>query len=162
VAALRGEARTHGDGMIRVFEVFNYVAVKVRGAASGRQHPIFKASDLEDNFPVALDRGGTKSVTAEPDLGKSGETWRHLENVFAELYPGGPQDQEVWARAGGDVSRLRLNGTGRANWFAALRVMGQGGGGADICQASLIKTALDDFPHHQELLRLLQIDQSVR
>lgn len=156
VGALRGGARTHGDGLIRVFEVFNHVAEKVRGAAPGRQHPIFKASDLEDNFPVALDRGGTKGITTELGINQDGEVWRQLEDIFADLYPAGPQDQEIWARAGGDVSRLRLTGTGRANWFAALRTMRQGGGGAGIRQASLIRAALDDFPHHQELLRLLQ------
>jgi hypothetical protein len=158
VGALRGGARTHGDGLIRVFEVFNYVAEKVRGAAPGRQHPIFKASDLEHNFPVALDRGGTKGVDGGSDVNTSGEVWRQLEDIFADLYPAGPQDQEIWARAGGDVSHLRLTGTGRANWFAALRTMRQGGGGAGIRQASLIKAALDDFPHHDELLRLLQSD----
>lgn len=154
VGALRGGARTHGDGLIRVFEVFNYVAEKVRGAAPGRQHPIFKASDLEDNFPVALDRGGTKGITAEPPINKYGEVWRQLEEIFADLYPAGPQDQEIWARAGGDVSRLRLTGTGRANWFGALRTMRQGGGGSGIGQSSLIRTALADFPHHPELQRL--------
>ena len=100
VGALRGGARTHGDGMIRVFEVFNYIAEKVRGAAPGRQHPIFKASDLEDNFAVALDRGGTKGVTAEQGLNKSGDSWRQLEDIFADLYPAGPQDQEILGAGG--------------------------------------------------------------
>ena len=48
--ALRGEAQTSGDGVIRVFEIFNHVAQMVKAAVPGRQHPIFKASDLEDNF----------------------------------------------------------------------------------------------------------------
>lgn len=156
LGALRGGARTHGDGLIRVFEVFNYVAEKVRGAAPGRQHPIFKASDLEDNYPLALDRGGAKGITTAPGTSNDGAVWRQLEDILPDLYPAGPQDQEIWARAGGDVSRIRLGGTGRANWFAALRTMRQGGGGASIRQASLIKAALNDFPHHQELLNLLQ------
>lgn len=29
-----------------------------------KQHPIFKASDLEDNFPVALELGGVKRLDA--------------------------------------------------------------------------------------------------
>jgi hypothetical protein len=154
VGALRGGAKTHGDGLIRIFEVFNYVAEKVRGAAPGRQHPIFKASDLEDNFAVALNRGGTKSpadVTA-PRIACGAR--RQLEEVLADLYPFGPQDQEIWIRAGGDLSRLRLSGSGRANWFAALRTLRQGGGGIDISQTSLIEVALSDFPHHPDLLNL--------
>ena len=155
VDALRGGARTHGDGLIRIFEVFNHVAEKVRRAAPGRQHPIFKASDMEDNFAVALDRGGTKSAGGTAAMNVSPESWRRLEDVLADLYPAGPQDQEIWARAGGDLSRLRLTGTGRANWFAALRTLRQGGGGAGIKQNTLVKAALEDFPHHPDLLKLL-------
>jgi metacaspase-1 len=89
------------------------------------QHPIFKASDLEDNFPVALDRGGTKSA----GLGRqASERWRELEQILADLNPAGPTDQDIWARAGGDPSRLKLSGTGRANRFAALRTLKLGGG----------------------------------
>jgi hypothetical protein len=156
VDALRGGARTQGDGLIRVFEVFNHVAEKVRGAAPGCQHPIFKASDLEDNFPIALDRGGAKGIIPTPGVNNSAKVWRQLEEIFADLYPAGPPDQDIWARAGGDLSRLRLNGTGRANWFAALRTMQQGGGGLGISQGTLIRAALEDFPHHQELTRLSQ------
>ena len=134
VDALRGGARTHGDGLIRIFEVFNHVAEKVCSSAPGRQHPIFKASDLENNFAVALDRGGMKSAGDTNASDASPDSWRKLEDVLADLYPAGPQDQDIWARAGGDLSRLRLAGTGRANLFAALRTLRQGGGGAGIIQ----------------------------
>jgi hypothetical protein len=154
LGALRGGARTHGDGLIRVFEVFNYVSEKVRAAAPGRQHPIFKATDLEDNFPIALDRGGTKATAVATVGAGQGMVWRQMEEIFADLYPAGPLDQEIWMRAGGDVSRLRLTGAGRANWFSALRTLRQGGGGTQISQIALIRTALEDFPHHQELIRL--------
>lgn len=155
LGALRGAAHSHGDGFIRIFEVFNHVAEKVRAAAPGRQHPVFKASDLEDNFPFALDRGGVKSI-ASPMMAELHETWRQFEEILADLYPAGPLDQEIWARAGGDVSRLRLSATGRASWFAALRTMRQGGGGPNITRRSLLETALEDFPHHRELAHLLR------
>lgn len=156
VDALRGAARTHGDGLIRIFEIFNYVAEKVRGAAPGRQHPIFKASDLEDNFPVALDRGGAKGIAAHQNPAVSGDIWRELENILADLYPAGPLDQEIWARAGGDVSRLRLTGTGRASWFAAIQTLQRGGGGVHISQNALVQVALQDFPHHLALTQMSQ------
>lgn len=154
---LRGEGRTHGDGLIRVFEVFNHVAQRARETVPGRQHPIFKANSLEDNFPVALDRGGAKQMsasnTAPPKV--ESDTWERMEKVLADLYPTGPADQDIWARAGGELSRLRLNSTGRANWFAALRTLRQGGGGAGIQRTSLIRAALDDYPHHPDLSALL-------
>lgn len=155
VGALKGAAYTQGDGLIRVFDVFNYVSEKVQSAVPGKQHPIFKASDLEDNFPIALDCGGVKVVNTsnsnEPTV------WRQLEDVFADLYPAGPQDQDIWARAGGDISRLRLNGTGRVQWFSALRTMRQGGGGQSINKHALVLAALQDFPHHQELKYLARV-----
>jgi hypothetical protein len=50
--ALKGYAPTRGDGLIRVFDVFRYVSEQVPKRAD--QHPIFKAADLEDDFPIAL------------------------------------------------------------------------------------------------------------
>ena len=152
--ALRGEGQTSGDGVIRVFEIFNHVAQMVRLAVPGRQHPIFKASDLEDNFPVILDRGGIKSVFADANSSVMPEVWEQLENLMPSLYPLGPMDQEVWARAGGDPSRLHLNDTGRGGWFKALRTLRRGGGGAGIRRESLMRVALEDYPHHPALTAL--------
>ena len=50
--ALRGEGRTLGDGYVRVFDVFRHVADHVREQAD--QHPIFKATAMEEDFPIAL------------------------------------------------------------------------------------------------------------
>ena len=153
--ALRGRARTSGDGVIRVFEIFNHVAEKVKRAVPGCQHPIFKASDLEDNFPVALDRGGAKSDAPAAVSRVAPGVWSQLGNIMPDLYPSGPMDQEIWARAGGDPSRLRLNQTGRAAWFTTLRTLRLGGGGAGIRKERLIETALEDYPHHPDLAALL-------
>lgn len=153
--ALRGKARTEGDGLIRVFDVFNYVAEQVANSVPGRQHPIFKASDLESNFPIALESGGAKTAGAKTGVS---DDWRELEQIMADLYPAGPNDQDIWARAGGDPSRLKLSGTGRANWFSALRTLKLGGGGSDISRRALIEAALDDYPHHPELVALEAIN----
>lgn len=153
--ALRGEGQISGDGVIRVFEVFNHIAQQVKATLPGRQHPIFKASDLEDNFPVALDRGGIKTVSADATSRVIPEIWDQLNSLMPSLYPLGPMDQEVWARAGGDLSRLQLNDTGRAGWFKALRTLRLGGGGASICRESLVRAALEDYPHHPFLVALM-------
>ena len=153
---LRGRGRTSGDGMIRVFDIFNHVSEMVKRTVPGLQHPIFKASDLEDNFPVALDRGGMKSAVPSAAPGATLDIWEGLGKIMVDLYPMGPADQEIWVRAGGDLSRLRLSGTGRANWFAALRTLRQGGGGIGISRENLVRAALEDYPHHQELIAFLQ------
>jgi len=150
--ALRGKAYTAGDGLIRVFDVFEYVSKQVRGTVPGRQHPIFKATDLEDNFPVSLYRGGTKA-TSNTQL-PAVDLWREFHDVMADLYPGGPADQDIWVRAGGDVARIKLSGIGRADWFAAMRTLRLGGGGQDISALALLDTAIGDFPHHPGLASL--------
>lgn len=58
--AFRGEARTRADGLIRVFDLFDYISEKVPARAT--QNPIFKTADFENNFPVALWRGGEKAL----------------------------------------------------------------------------------------------------
>ena len=55
--ALRGNAATVGDGYIRVFDLFRYVSNHVRTQAAEmqvQQHPIFKATAMEEDFPIAL------------------------------------------------------------------------------------------------------------
>lgn len=143
---LKGAAATAGDGTIRVFDLFNHVNEAVRQAVPGRQHPIFKASDLEENFPVALALGATKSLAAG-----GGGRERTLEQIMSDLFPAGPTDQQIWLRAGGDVANLTLGGTGRSQWFSALRLLSQGGGGGNVTRDSLIDAALEEFPAHREL-----------
>ena len=152
--ALRGRAWTRGDGVIRVFDIFNHISEMVKCEVPGRQHPIFKASDLEDNFPVALNRSKVKSDAPASLLGADSEVWKQLREIMPNLYPAGPMDQEIWARAGGDPSRLHLNVIGRTAWFKALRTLRQGGGGSGIRRESLIGTALEDYPHHPALTEL--------
>lgn len=50
------------DGFIRVFNLFEYIQPRVT-IAQPNQHPYFKAQ-LQDNFPVALNLGGKKSVSS--------------------------------------------------------------------------------------------------
>ena len=155
LGALRGEAWTSGDSVIRVFEVFNHVSEAVRRELPGRQHPIFKASDLEDNFAVAWYRGGVKARGAVPAVGGAGAFWSKLGETMSVLYPAGPMDQEVWLRAGGDPSRLHWNVSGREAWLRALGAARRGGGGSDFRAARLVAAALEDYPHHQVLRTLL-------
>jgi hypothetical protein len=60
--ALRGNAST--DKVVRVFEVFHYVSDKVP-AQEKKQHPVFKAHNLENNFALALRAGGKTLGSSE-------------------------------------------------------------------------------------------------
>lgn len=152
---LRGDTPSQHEGVIRVFQVFDHVAKLVPITTSERQHPIFKASDVETNFPVALEKGGSKAASGIFSTNTVHEfNWDAFGRILPELYPLGPLDQEVWARAGGDVSRLKLLQSGRTNWFASLTILRQGGGGL-LTKERLLQTALSDFPNHLGLKALL-------
>lgn len=159
LAGLRGAADKVGCGFIRVFDLFNYVAEEVPKQIPDDQHPIFKADNLETNFAIALSLGGKKS-TALSGLVEGGATassqdpWMALELALSDLYPLGPRDQEIWSRAGGDLSRLEFQSTGKAAWHSALRKLRQGGGGRSITLATLISAALEDFAAHPTLTAL--------
>lgn len=154
LAGLRGAADKSGSGFIKLFDLFNYVAEEVPKQIADDQHPIFKAENLEANFAIALSQGGKKSAAGSSLIESSVpslDPWAALESALIELYPFGPRDQEIWNRAGGDLSRLDFQSTGHAAWHSALRKLKQGGGGRSITFPSLLKTALEDFANHPTL-----------
>ncbi len=66
LAGLKGGIPSE-DGLIRVFDLFEYLQPRVTGAQPN-QHPIFKA-ELEENIPIALYLGGQKGVIPQVEPG---------------------------------------------------------------------------------------------
>lgn len=151
---LKGGADRRGDGEIRVFDLFDYISKGVPLKTNDAQHPVFKAARLEQNFCVAIYHGISKQAVQSPGARAEQDIISELNALMSKLYPGGPTDHEVWERAGGDIATLRLQGSGRAQWFAAIRVLKFGGGGRSISLSSLIGIALDDFANSESLLDL--------
>ena len=150
---LRGDKPSTDDGFIRVFQIFEHIAQAVPQSTKDRQHPLMKATELEMNFPVALDKGGKKQLPVEPPNPTIQFDWKRFEDVLAELYPLGPIDRELWLRSGGDLSRLKLNLTGRTAWFSSLMYIRQGGGDRTFLW-TLLTEAVSDFPNHKTLSEL--------
>jgi hypothetical protein len=151
---LKGGADRNSEGVIRVFDLFDYVANKVPITTQGAQHPIFKAAQLENNFPIALSSREVTVVAVKNATPSIEDFWQLMSSVLPELYPLGPNDQEIWERAGGDVSRLRLQGSGRSAWFASLKLLKLGGGGEKITIYTLFEVAREDFQNHPGLQAL--------
>lgn len=146
---LQGGVDDRSDGLIRVLDLFHYVADQVRRAKQA-QNPVL-TTRTQDNFPIALRKGGR--LKSEEGAGTADEpasmiSAADLEDVLTSLYPQGPLDNELWSRAGGDVASLKLGMTGRAAWHAALRVLSMGGGGEVISTASLLREASRDFANN--------------
>jgi hypothetical protein len=66
LAGLKGGISSE-DGLVRVFDLFEYVQPRVT-SDQPNQHPVFKAY-LEENFPVGLYLGGKKEVTTTDEEG---------------------------------------------------------------------------------------------
>ncbi|WP_298410212.1 caspase family protein [Janthinobacterium sp.] len=160
LAGLKGAADKGASGVIKVFDLFNYISEEVPKLIPETQHPIFKADNLEVNFAVALNQGGVKSANATTNAQTNAHStqqpdpWQVLEQALVAVYPYGPKDQEVWSRAGGDLSRLQYQPSGQAAWHTALRSLKQGGGGANISFASLLRTAKEDYSQNPQLAQL--------
>lgn len=148
--ALKGRADKLNEGVVRVFDLFDYVSKTVPKNTQDRQHPIFKATELENNFPVSFIEV-TDAAAFEKSPPESDTTFELMSSTLPILYPLGPCEQNVWERAGGDVSLLRLQGSGRTMWFSALKLLKLGGGGANITINTLFDAVKDDFPNHLEL-----------
>ena len=69
-------------------------------------------------------------------------------NIAVKLYPDGPDQDELWERAGGRNSDLDKQGTGSAKWTAALRKMFNG---QDPEPDKLLNVMLEDFPRNDQL-----------
>lgn len=89
LAGLQGGANGAG-GVIRIFDLFDYTQPRVV-ADRPDQHPIFKA-EIEENFPVALYRGGQKAATTVPSALDDGYRY----DVFLS-YSGTTTDR-TWVR----------------------------------------------------------------
>lgn len=158
---LRGGVDDRSDGLIHVLDLFDYVAQRVKKEV-GDQNPVL-TTRTQDNFPVALRKGGLLKSEEDSDPGDSAQEFgktvvapKEIEDVMVLLYPQGPTDREIWSRAGGDLAGLRATSTGRAAWHAALRTLALGGGGA-ITMESLLKEAATEYGNNPHLRRLLGV-----
>ena len=73
--------------------------------------------------------------------------------LFAQIYPLGPLQDHVWERSGGEASRLNLRDTGRAQWFSAIELLKNGGGGTSL--RNLANVALSDHAGNVKLKTLV-------
>ena len=157
---LYGEGGHGEDGYVRVFDLFNYVAVEVRREAPS-QSPVYAAYHQDRNFAVAWCKDATrrKGFKLQGGVSSKPHAAAGMRDVFCELYPLGPSDQAIWERAGGDLSRLTLTGQGRTDWFRACQIIERGGG---MTVEMICKEALLDFPRNRELERLRLSSQEER
>jgi len=83
------------------------------------------------------------------------DLWSALEKLGLHLYPYGPGADDLWQRAGGEVSDLRRFSTGREAWstvIAQARV-----GRYQVTLGSLTNAMLEDFPYNDDLKMIARL-----
>ncbi|WBO83301.1 GAP1-N1 domain-containing protein [Hymenobacter yonginensis] len=68
-----------------------------------------------------------------------------LSAILADLYERGPEERQVWKRAGGRVGFLKQTDDGDTQWHHALENLAKGGSNT-ITIRSLLETVKTDFP----------------
>ena len=79
------------------------------------------------------------------------ELYNLLVETACKLYPSGPMDSEIWARAGGNTSKLDVSGTGQLQWEAAIRKVRYG---SKVRTGDLIVAMREDYPLNDRLAYL--------
>ena len=79
------------------------------------------------------------------------EKWEVFEELATELYPGGPDDEGLWERAGGKDADLKHRGNGHDRWRQALRKIRYG---KKPRPTALLKRILEDYPRNEHVLYL--------
>ena len=76
------------------------------------------------------------------------EKWEAFQELAAELYPGGPDEDGLWERAGGDNADLSTGRNGRTRWRNALGKMRKGKGPPP---SALLARMMEDFPNNERI-----------
>ena len=74
-----------------------------------------------------------------------------FQELAAELYPGGPDQDGLWERTGGDDADLSTGGDGRTRWRNAIQKMRNGKGPTP---SALLARMKEDFPNNERIPHL--------
>lgn len=151
--ALRGGIATERAKVIAIRGISDMLAEKTAADVKGSQ-PLAAANAAAFLFRL-LDRLPEPSSKTASDVAvESVDTYLGVLAIGRELYPDGPQQDGLWERAGGDRSRLQLDGPGATRWWNAIRTLEKGGGGDEITIDRLISEMRVDYPTNRKLSRL--------
>lgn len=139
-----------GIGFLIAARPYNVEAIEIRGIsdmlekkeeadASGSQ-PDAAANaaaftfEMIDNLQIGYD---LKDITFQ----------NKLLDFVNEHYPQGPEQDEIWTRAGGDISILVNSVNRKSQWRSAIQRLVNGGGGKTITLYSLLNSIKEDYPN---------------
>ena len=138
-------AHAHDTEAIEIRGISDMISDKAKADASGSQP---KAADNAAAFVFAMIRQKLIDAKKKNDI-RDNAFRSKLLNTLVEMYPQGPEQDDIWKRAGGDVSILTNSMNRRSQWYNALERLAMGGGGAKITLQTFIEQVKIDNPNTQ-------------
>ena len=80
---------------------------------------------------------------------------KKLTELAINLYKEGPEQRNIWERAGGDISKLTNHVSREENWQKAIDLLNLGGGGNSIKAYTLLEQMQEDYPNNKDLKTLV-------
>lgn len=141
-----------GAGFLQAVRVFASQGIVIRGisdllekkeeADNAGSQPVAASNAIAFAFQMVIEllRSTEPSVKLETNKDKN-----TIVEKLSLLYELGPEDNNIWKRAGGNVSILSNNVNRQTQWHNAIDILSKGGGG-NITIESLINEVKKDFP----------------
>ncbi len=141
-----------GAGFLQAVRVYAAQGIVIRGISDLLDKK--EEADNSGSQPNAANNAISFAFQMVVELLRSTETDTKLEtnedkNALVEklslLYELGPEDNNIWKRAGGSITILSNSVNRKTQWYNAIDTLSKGGGGS-ITLKSLIEEVKKDFP----------------
>lgn len=143
-------SRPHNVHSIEVRGISDLIENKAESDATGSQP---KAAKNAAAFTFAMIDQLFESNKKAKDI-YTIQFQNDLVNILAKLYDQGPEQANIWKRAGGEVSIFSNSNSRKSQWYDAIEKLVKGGGGKQISLETLINQVNEDYPN-SDLLKIL-------
>jgi nucleoside phosphorylase len=142
-----------GNGYLIAARSFNAHGIEVRGISDLIENK--EESDATGSQPIAAANAAAFTFEMIETLKMHHKTLNEttsedfkkiLVDELVKLYPQGPEQDDIWKRAGGDISIIVNFANRRSQWYNAIEKLSLGGGGKNISMTLLLNEVKNDYP----------------
>jgi len=138
---------------LQAVRVHSTEGIVIRGISDLLEHK--EEADNSGSQPIAAKNAATFAFQMVTELIKRKEySISNLDDIIfknnlveklSSLYEKGPEENDIWKRAGGNVSILTNDENRKSQWYSAIDSLSKGGAGIITLQ-SLLEEVKGDYP----------------